>query len=488
MTAAVAHPSPTLTSYGGVGTVTGSRHLLEFGTSSVLIDCGLFQGLKELRERNWAPLPIDVDSLDAVVITHAHLDHCGYLPRLVQQGYRGPVYVTYDTGKLMSVVLPDSARLLEEEAGYANKKGYSRHQPALPLYTEEDAWTAIEQLQAMPFDRSFEVAPGIEVTFDPAGHILGSAITRITIGDSASGVTTMVCSGDLGRNQHPFLRPPAAIGDADWVMVESTYGDRQHVSDDAVDRLAETITRTADRGGVVVIPAFAVDRTEVLLFHLHHLAKAGRLPHIPIYVDSPMALAGLTIYRAALAEGALDVRPNFRGHPHVLDLDSLEEVRDTQGSKAIAGRSGPAVIIAGAGMASGGRVVHHLKRLLPDPRNTVVLVGFQAAGTRGRQLLEGATTVKIHGQYVRVRAEVCDLTGFSVHADADELVNWLCSAAHEPAGVFVVHGEEAASAALAGRIEHELDWTAVRPVMGERLSLAVSAEQRSLPRRDRAVV
>ena len=262
-------------------------------------------------------------------------------------------------------------------------------------------------------------------------------------------------------------------------MVESTYGDRQHVSSDAVDRLAETITRTAERGGVVVIPAFAVDRTEVLLFHLHHLAKAGRLPHIPIYVDSPMALSGLTIYRAHWPRARSTCARTSVGTRTSWISTRWKRCATPRARRRSPVATGPAVIIAGAGMASGGRVVHHLKRLLPDRRNTVVLVGFQAEGTRGRQLLEGATTVKIHGQYVRVRAEVCDLTGFSVHADADELVNWLCSAAHEPAGVFVVHGEEAASAALAGRIEHELDWTAVRPLTGERLSLAVSVEQRA---------
>ena len=335
----------TLTSYGGVETVTGSRHLIQVGSSAILLDCGLFQGLKELRERNWAPFPFDAASLDAVVITHAHLDHCGYLPRLMRQGFNGPVYVSYDTGKLMSVVLPDSGRLLEEEAGYANKRGYSRHSPALALYTEDDAWAAIELLHAQPFDQRFSVAPDIEAAFQPAGHILGSAVMRLRLGDA-----TMVCSGDLGRNHHPFLRAPARIGDADWVMIESTYGDRKHDSEEAVTELADVITRTADRGGVVVIPAFAVDRTEVLLFHLHQLAKAGRLPNIPIFVDSPMALAGLTIYRAALAEAAIDVSSDFRGHPDILDLPNLEEVRDTEGSKALAHRKGAAVIIAGAGM------------------------------------------------------------------------------------------------------------------------------------------
>ncbi|MDO8364129.1 MAG: MBL fold metallo-hydrolase [Actinomycetota bacterium] len=465
----VGTPPATLTSLGGVGTVTGSRHLVEFAGSSLLVDCGLFQGLKELRERNWAPFPGDAAGLQAVVLTHAHLDHCGYLPRLVRQGFRGPVYVTYDTGKLMSVVLPDSGRLLEEEAGYANRKGYSRHQPALPLYTEDDAWAALDLLQPMAFGRPFSPSPGVDVEFRPAGHILGSAVTRLCLGD-----TTLVCSGDLGRGSHPFLCPPDPVGDADWVMIESTYGDRRHDADATADRLADVIDRTVERGGVVVIPAFAVDRTEVLLFHLHQLARAGRLPDVPIYVDSPMALAGLSIYREALADAAVDVRRELHGRPEILDLPNLEEVLDTEGSKRVSRRNGSAVIIAGAGMASGGRVVHHLARFLPDPRNTVALVGFQAEGTRGRQLVEGATSVKIHGQYVRVRAEVCDLAGFSVHADADELIGWLRTATREPSGVFVAHGEPAAAKALAGRIETELDWTAVTPAMAERLSLAVS--------------
>lgn len=459
-----------MTSLGGVGTVTGSRHLIDYGTSRILLDCGLFQGLKEFRERNWQPFPVDPASLDAVVITHAHLDHCGYLPRLVKQGFGGPVYVTYDTGQLMSVVLPDSGRLLEEEAGYANRKGFSRHLPALPLYTEDDAWAALDLLHPVGFEQPFAAAPEIEVVFQPAGHILGSAVTRVRL-DGA----TLVASGDLGRGQHPFLHPPAPIGDADWVLVESTYGDRRHEREDVAERLADVITRTADRGGVVVIPAFAVDRTEVLLFHLHRLRAAGRLPAIPIFVDSPMALAALTIYRAALADDAADVRAEYRGHPEIIDVPGMEEVLDTEGSKAVSRRHGPAVIIAGAGMASGGRVVHHLAKFLPEARNTVALVGFQAEGTRGRQLRDGATSVKIHGQYVRVRAEICDLDGFSVHADADELMSWLGTATREPSGVFVCHGEPSASRALHDRIEQELDWTAVTPELGERLNLAPTA-------------
>lgn len=464
----MSYGAPFFTPLGAVRTVTGSKHLIEGADGRVLVDCGLFQGSRELRQRNWEPSGVDPARLDAVLITHAHLDHCGHFPRLVDEGFTGQAHVTDDTGRLMSVVLPDSGRLLEEEAGWANKVGYSRHSPALPLYTEEQAWAALDRLQPHGFGDTVGLALGISAQFAPAGHILGAAVTRIVV----DGVT-VVFSGDLGRPTHPFLVPPAPIGDADWVVVESTYGDREHPSEDEVERLADVIDRTVRRGGVVVIPAFAVDRTEVLLYHLHRLDQVGRLPDVPIYVDSPMALDGLAIYRAAIGRGAVDVRAEFRGRLDILDIDTLAESRDTESSKRISRRLGPAVVIAGAGMATGGRVVHHLKRLLPDPINTVAIVGFQAEGTRGRQLLDGATSVKIHGQYVRVRAEVCDLTGFSVHADRPELMAWLRTATREPRGVFVVHGEPSASLTLRDAIERELDWTAVVPRQGERLSLAV---------------
>jgi metallo-beta-lactamase family protein len=381
------------------------------------------------------------------------------------------VHVTYDTGKLMSVVLPDSARLQEEEARYANRAGYSKHRPALPLYDEDDAWRALDLLRPASFDQAITVAPGIDATFRVAGHILGSASVHLTVAGPRDEQSTVLFSGDLGRQQHPLLLPPAPVGAVDWILVESTYGDRVHDDSDPVERLAEVIDRTVDRGGVVVIPAFAVDRTEVLLYHLRQLADAGRLPKVPVFVDSPMALAALGVYRGALTDGAADIRPELHGDGDLFQLPDLEEVLDAEGSKAVSARHGSAIIIAGAGMASGGRVVHHLARFLPDPRNTVVLVGFQAAGTRGRTLLEGADAVKIHGRYVPVRAEVCDLTGFSVHADADELMGWLGTAEREPTGVFVVHGEESASLTLQQRIRTELDWNAVVPVDGEKLSL-----------------
>ncbi len=464
----MSHGSPTtLVPLGAAHTVTGSKFLLEHGGRRVLFDAGLFQGLKELRERNWAAFPVQPSTLDAVVISHAHLDHCGYLPRLVKAGFRGDVHVTFDTGRLMSVVLPDSARLLEEEAKYANRAGYSRHHPALALYTEDDAWTALEQLRSHAFDAPFDAADGIRITFQPAGHILGSATVLVELHDGP----TVRFSGDLGRPTHPLLVPPTPVGDVDYLVVESTYGDREHTNGEARLALADVIERTVERGGKVIIPAFAVDRTEVLLYHLRQLADEGRLPAVPIFVDSPMALAALQIYREAIEEHATDVRAELADQRSLFDLPNLSEVFDSEGSKAVSRNGGAAIIIAGAGMASGGRVVHHLEKFLPDERNSVALVGFQAAGTRGRQLLDGASSVKIHGQYVRVKAEICDLTGFSVHADASELMAWVGTATRPPTTVFVVHGEPNASSALRDRIVRELDWTAVTPEHAERIVL-----------------
>lgn len=457
----------TLVPLGAARTVTGSKFLLEHGGRRVLFDCGLYQGLRELRERNWADFPVQPDTIDAVVISHAHLDHCGHLPRLVKHGFRGPVYVTADTARLMGVVLPDSGRLLEEEARYANRSGYSRHRPALALYSEDDAWAALELLETRPFGEEFAAAPGIDVSFAPAGHILGSASVRVRLADGPA----VTFSGDLGRPWHPLLVPPAPAGFSDYLLVESTYGDREHEGGDTPERLADLIARTVARGGMVVIPAFAVDRTEVLLYHLRQLADNGSLPDVPIYVDSPMALAALKIYRDAFESSAPDVRPELHDAGELFDLPNLEEVFDAEGSKRVSRRGGPGVVIAGAGMASGGRVVHHLKQFLPDPVNSVALVGFQSVGTRGRQLLDGATSLKIHGQYTRVRAEVCDLTGFSVHADAGELLDWVASATGDPT-VFVVHGENGASEALRTAIERRFDLTAVVPDYGERLVLS----------------
>ncbi|MBX3028571.1 MAG: MBL fold metallo-hydrolase [Chloroflexi bacterium] len=452
----------TLRFLGAAGTVTGSRHLLDAGTARVMVDCGLFQGTRALRDRNWAKLPIAARDVDSVILTHGHIDHCGYLPRFVADGFQGPVRATADTAALVSIVLPDSARLQEEEAAHANEQGYSKHAPALPLYDTEDAERALELLRVMPHGDRREVAPGITATLATAGHILGSSTVRVELGG-----TSVVFSGDLGRPSHPLLLPPAPVGEADWIVVESTYGDRHHdeVSDAA--GLLDTIVRTVARGGTVVIPAFAVDRTEILLYHLDRMAELGELPDVPIYVDSPMALAALRVYRAAVRARSAEIRPDVAEDPTPFLEGRLREIRSVEESKALTATDQPKVIIAASGMATGGRVVHHLARFLEDPRSSVVLVGYQAAGTRGQLLLAGARELKMLGRYVRVRADVVNLPAFSVHADADEIIGWLRTSSRRPKGVFLVHGEPGPARVLADRIEDELDWTAVIPHMDE---------------------
>jgi len=459
---------PSLQFLGGAGTVTGSKYLVRSGASRVLVDCGLFQGLRELRVRNWDPLPFDPATIDAVVLTHAHVDHCGYLPRLVAAGYRGPVHATATTAELARIVLPDCAHLQEEEAEYANRKGFSKHDPALPLYTQEDAARAVDLLQPLPFHADREIAPGIGLRLSRAGHILGAASARLTLGASGSAVGF---SGDLGRGNHPFLVAPDPPPPADTLLVESTYGDRRHVDDDPSDRLAEAITRTLARGGSVLVPAFAVDRTEVVLYHLARLFADGRLPRdVPVFVDSPMALAALRVYRDAIARRDPDVRPHATTGD-LFDVPGLREVHDVDESKALNRPSQPSIVISASGMATGGRVVHHLAHWLPDARNTIVLVGYQAQGTRGRQLLDGARELKMLGRYVRVRADVVSLPQFSVHADSAELLDWVAAATPPPETVYVVHGEPAASRSLADAIAGRLDRTAVVPRLGERVLL-----------------
>jgi metallo-beta-lactamase family protein len=459
----------TLQFLGGVGTVTGSKYLVNSGDTRVLVDCGLFQGTRDLRARNWDALPIAVESLDAIVLTHAHIDHCGYLPRLVAEGFDGPVYATPSTASLANIVLPDCGHLNEEEAEYANRTGFSRHNPALPLYTEDDAWAATQLLRPLQYGTSLEIAPDVELTLSRAGHILGAASVQLRLG---GGGPVVGFSGDLGRPAHPLLVGPDAPPEADWLLVESTYGNRRHDDVASLQLLADTIVTTIDRGGNVLIPAFAVDRTEVLLHHLHALARSGRLPAgVPIYVDSPMALSALDVYRQAIIRGDSDVRPEVRGDASVLDLLDLHEVRDVEASKALNQPSRPSIIISAAGMASGGRVVHHLAHQLPDSRNTIILVGYQAEGTRGRRLADGADELKMLGRYIRVRAQIVDLRGFSVHADSGELLDWVRRAPSAPETVYVVHGEPSASAALAGAIRTQLDWSAVVPSPLERVRL-----------------
>ena len=462
-------PAATLRFLGAAGTVTGSRFLLSTPHARVLVDCGLFQGQKALRLRNWEPFPVSPESLHAVVLTHAHVDHCGYLPALVRAGYRGPVFATRGTAELAAIVLPDAGRLQEEDASFANREGFSKHEPALPLYTEEDARVAAEAIVPIATSVEREIAPGVRLVLRRAGHILGAASVTLVLEGPPE--RRLVVSGDLGRPGHPLLCAPEPPDAADWVLVESTYGDREHDDGGVAGALAEAVSETARRGGVVVIPAFAVDRTEGVLFQLRELAAAGRIPRLPVYVDSPMALAALRVYRRALAEGWDEVRPELRGHEDVLDPGGLEEVRDPRASRALCEAPGPFVVVSASGMATGGRVLHHLIERLPDPRNSVLLVGYQVRGTRGHRLLSGERVVKMLGRYVPVRAEIRDLSAFSVHADASELVGWLASAPRPPRGVFAVHGEPSASAALAARVERELGWPIVAARDGEVIRL-----------------
>jgi metallo-beta-lactamase family protein len=460
---------PVLTFLGAAGTVTGSRFLVDTPEARVLVDAGLFQGPKELRLRNWERFLVPPSSIDAAVVTHAHVDHVGYLPVLARDGFSGGVHATAGTTALAGIVLPDSGHLQEEEAAYANRKGFSKHSPALPLYTEDDARWSLRQFRAHAFGHEAEIARGIHLTLRPAGHILGSATATLRL--SGRRERRIVFSGDLGRPRHPILLPPGPVGDADVVVVESTYGDARHDDADAGERFADVIRRTAARGGTVLIPAFAVDRTEVVLVELARLRAAGLIPALPVYVDSPMALAALRVYREAIAAGDPDVRPELAGRADPFGAGEVVEIRDVEASMALAHGPVPAVIVSASGMASGGRVVHHLARLAPQSRNAVVLAGFQAPGTRGRLLADGVRQLKMLGAYVTVRAEVVDLHAYSVHADRQELLGWLGTATSAPDAVYVVHGEPVAANRLRDEIDRRHDWTAVVPHHGERVRL-----------------
>jgi metallo-beta-lactamase family protein len=464
--------TPILAFLGATETVTGSRFLVETAAARVLVDCGLYQGVKELRLRNWEPFPVEPASLDAVVLTHAHVDHCGYVPALARLGFERPVYATPDTVSLAGIVLPDSGHLMEEEAAYANRRGYSKHTPARPLYTKAEAEASLQLFEGIPFGETRQVAEGVSVTLRPTGHILGAASVMLALGP-AGRERRVLLSGDLGRAEHPLLVPPAPVGDVDVVVMESTYGDRLHDDAGALEDLAAAIRRTAARGGTVVIPAFAVDRTEVVLFRLRELLADGRIPELPVFVDSPMALAALQVYRRALTAGSPDVRDGVRTGTagDVLGLRDVREARDVERSKEIDRHDFPSIVISASGMATGGRVLHHLSCRLPDPHNTVVLVGFQAVQTRGRLLAEGAREIKMLGRYVPVRAEIVTLPSFSVHADRDELVAWLGTAAPPPEHVYLVHGEADASASLAQAVHDRLGRDVTVPKLGERVRL-----------------
>lgn len=463
-------PVPTLAFLGATGTVTGSRYLVRGEQGSVLVDCGMFQGLKDLRERNWAAFPVDPASIDAVVLTHAHLDHSGYLPALVRDGFRGPIFATPQTAALARIVMTDSGHLQEEEAEYANAKGFSKHHPARPLYTEEDAQGAAEHFRHVPFGHPTEVSSGVVVTLRPAGHILGSSTATLELGKGTT--RTLFVSGDVGRPNHPILLPPPPPPASDVMLVESTYGNRVHEPVEETEcRFADLISRTAARGGTVVIPSFAVDRTEVLLLTIGRMVAEGRIPSLPVYADSPMALEVLGVYRREMASQDPEIRPEYRGGGDPFAYGSLHELRTPEESKELNQLDYPSIIISASGMATGGRVLHHLQRCLPDSRCSVILPGFQSAGTRGRLLADGARTIKMLGKYVPVHAEVMVADAFSAHADSNEMIGWLGEVERRPDTAFVVHGEPSAAQALASRLHGDLGWHSVVPVPGERVRI-----------------
>jgi len=448
---------PRLQFLGATGTVTGSRFLLDTLHARVLVDCGLFQGLKELRLRNWNPLPIPPPSIQWLVLTHAHLDHTGYIPRLVKDGFKGQIYASPATLDLSKLMLPDSGHLQEEDAAYANKKGFSKHDPALPLYTYDEAVKSLESFRAIDESKPLELSSHFTLRCFSAGHILGARMIEVTVRENGS-VKRILFSGDLGRFPQLILREPVVPEDGfDYLLLESTYGDRLHPRDDVGARLASIVESTAQRGGTVVIPSFAVGRTQELLYLFRELIEQGRMHSLPIHVDSPMAIDVTDLYRRHeedydLQTGALEAQGIKPFSPPDVHFD--ESVED---SKALNAVHYPIIIISASGMATGGRIVHHLQRCLPDHRNTILFVGFQAAGTRGR-LIQAGQPVKMYGQYVNIRARIETLDNLSGHADYGEILGWLHKFQKAPGKTFLVHGEPAAAESLRQKVAQELQW------------------------------
>lgn len=437
---------------GATETVTGSRSLIQAQDISVLIDCGLFQGVKELRERNWAGFPVSTDKIDAVVLTHAHIDHSGYLPILVRDGFKGPIYTTAATRDLCKILLRDSGRIHEEDARRANRYGYSKHTPALPLYTEEDAIACLTQFETIPFGQDFPLSPSLVVHASRAGHILGSAILTFRTESE-----TLVFSGDLGRPDNYIMNPPATIQVADDLVLESTYGNRLHIDEDDMEKLAEIIRTTSKKGGVVLIPSFAVGRTQVVLYLIHQLKQKGLIPDIPVYLDSPMAQDATDIMRNHHNEHSLS---STLSH----DVCSIAEyVRRPEESKQLHAKHYPMIIISASGMAEGGRVLHHLKKYAPDHHNSIVFVGFQAPMTRGDRILNGASQVKIHGRMTPIRARIEILETLSSHADYKEIIEWLKGFVKPPRQIFLNHGSAKAAEGLKQKIEEEFGWRVIIP-------------------------
>ncbi|MEL4504917.1 MBL fold metallo-hydrolase [Luteococcus sp. H138] len=460
----------TVTFLGGAGTVTGSKHLVTIGERRVLVDAGLFQGEKKWREQNWAKFPVDPGSISDLVLTHAHLDHCGYIPALVKNGFSGTIWATPETIELAEIVLMDSAHLQEQDAKDAKEGGWSKHNPPLALYTQEDVQDTMRLFRPMDFDVDTDLRDGLTGRFTRAGHILGSACLNLTHEGRS-----VLFSGDLGRHDHPVLKPRGIPQGADYVLMEATYGDREHPEPEGLphELFAETIRKTVARGGSVLVPAFAVDRTEAVLKVITEMRKDGRIPEVPVFVNSPMALAALKVY-----QNSDELHPGLKPEDFA-DLPHLREVKSVEESKALNNPKFPCIIISSSGMATGGRVVHHLEAMLPEDKHSVVLTGYQGVGTRGRALLDGAKQLKMHGRYVPVRASIVQDQEFSVHADCSDLLDWLRDLPHKPRTVFLVHGEPDSAEALKERIVTEFGITCVVPKFGEVVS--VESGQGSTP-------
>lgn len=441
-----------LTFLGATNTVTGSKFLINFGHKKILVDCGLFQGLKELRVRNWTKFPIDPKQIDAVVLTHAHIDHSGYLPVLIKNGFKGKVYCSHATKELCSILLPDSGYLQEEEARLANKYGYSKHHPALPLYTRLEAENSLNHFHALDLKKSYKIDDDTHMSLIPAGHILGATFIQFKWYNS-----TIVFSGDLGRLNDPVMHPPSVIQAADFLVLESTYGNRLHKKIDPLDELSVIISRTIERGGTVVVPAFAVGRAQHLLYLLYQLKMANRIPDVPIYLDSPMAKDATEIFRKHHHLHKLDPELSHRVCEIAHYINSKEE------SKLLDEDLSPKIIISASGMLEGGRVLHHIRTFAPDPKSTVVFAGYQASGTRGADMISGKKDIKLFGDSVEVNAEVCVLSNMSAHADYEEILQWLSHFNHKPRKVFLTHGEPAAAQALKQKIEERFHWACVIP-------------------------
>lgn len=438
---------------GACGSVTGSSSYLEWGDTGILVDCGLYQGDEELEQRNWRWFLFEPYELKAVLVTHAHLDHTGLLPRLVNKGFEGPIYCTRPSRGLISLILQDAGHLQEEQARFARKKGYSLHKDPAPLYTSKDSRKTIKMLKPLTFDDTHEIVPGIHVRFRRAGHLLGAASLEIKAKGSDGEKRTWVFSGDVGRYDVPIIKDPEPSVEApDTLVLESTYGDRLHQETDPEAEFRRTIRRTFDRGGTVIIPAFALGRTQEVLYHLSQLVDDGELDPKAVFLDSPMAIRATDLYRQATAEHDDDLKELVEQHLNPLDPDRFERCRSAEQSKALNDRREPAVIVAASGMATGGRVVHHLKHRLGDERTSVVFVGYQAAGTRGRALVDGARMVAIHGDPVPVRAEIQQLHGLSAHADREQLLRWVAALPGQPQTVFLNHGEDPPRKALSAAL------------------------------------